>query len=124
MWSAPLFAAGIAIYFAQKTEPHWVAAALPPLLIVCLRQLCLTIPVVVALLNAACLLAAGFATAKLRTEWVRAPVLVQPLRNAIVTGHLVRLELRADKSRRMTLQVVATCRPWTVTTRPLACACA
>ena len=107
LWSAPLFAAGIAIYFAQKTEPHWVVATLSLLLAISLRLLCPTIPVVVVLLNAACLLAAGFATAKLRTEWVRAPVLVQPLRNAVITGHLVRLELRADKSRRMTLQVVA-----------------
>lgn len=107
LWSPPLFAVGVAIYFALPVEPGWPASVLPVLLAFALRALWRKLAVAVALLNAACLMAAGFATAKTRTEWVRAPVLVQPLRHAVVTGRIWRVEERADQSRRITLKVVA-----------------
>ena len=58
------------------------------------------------MLNLLCIVTAGFGAAKLRTELVRAPVLVKPIRNAAVIGYIKRIENRADKSRRITVDVI------------------
>lgn len=106
LWVPPLFAVGISIYFELADEPHWAAVVLPLLVAGTLRQIFRAhdLPCVAA--NAMIILAAGFAAAKLRTEAVRAPVLAQPLRDALVKGYVTRFEKRADGSRRITLDVI------------------
>src|SRR5690606_9511428 len=61
-------------------------------------------------LATAALLAAAFglAAAKLRTEWVRAPILASQTRSVDVYGYLELIEPRAGRDRqRLTLRVVA-----------------
>ncbi len=106
LWTAPLFAIGIAVYFNQSIEPHWTIAVLSLVTLAGIRVVCRSSPAAVLLLNLLCIVAAGFGAAKLRTELVRAPVLVKPIRNAIVIGYIKRVENRADKSRRITVDVI------------------
>ncbi|MFY0610482.1 MAG: ComEC/Rec2 family competence protein [Hyphomicrobiaceae bacterium] len=71
---------------------------------------------VVMMLTALLIIATGYGLAKLRTEWVRAPVLVQPIRHALITAYVERVEHRADHSQRLTLYVVeikGLARKWT-----------
>lgn len=85
LWLPVLFAAGILTYFALVTEPDpriavaLVLAALGVLLTV--RH----VPLGLALGGALLAVALDFATAKLRTEMVRAPVLAGELRHVTVT---------------------------------------
>ncbi len=107
LWVPVLFAGGILAYFALPAEPSAVAAA--ALLIaatgtaLAVRGLGLGLVVGASLLA----LAAGFATAKLRTEIARAPVLAKEMRWVEVKGWSESYEAR-DKSRaRITLRVIA-----------------
>jgi len=102
-----LFAGGILTYFALATEPDpHIAIAL--VLAAC--GLCLTVrhaPLGLALGGACLAFALDFATAKLRTEMVRAPVLAEELRFVPVTGFVERFERRVGRRARLTLRVTA-----------------
>ena len=50
---------------------------------------------------------AGFAVAKLRVEWVRAPVLARELRSVEVRGHVELVEPRPVRGQRITLAVTS-----------------
>ncbi|MGI9476205.1 MAG: ComEC/Rec2 family competence protein, partial [Hyphomicrobiaceae bacterium] len=101
-----MFAVGIALYFGLATEPHPLSASLPIAMAVALRLILRSYPPARMALNAMIVVAIGFGMAKLRTEWVRAPVLSQPIRKAVVIGHIERVEHRADDTQRLTLHVV------------------
>ncbi len=107
LWVAPLFASGIAAYFALKHEPGTiqtlalVAAALALRILMSANDLLRLITTMVLIC------ATGFGAAKLRTEWVRAPILSETLRSADVSGYLTRIEHRADGRLRLTLSAVA-----------------
>ena len=106
LWLPVLFAWGILLYFALDAEPGpqvafaLVLAALGLLLAV--RH----VPPGLALGGAALAAALGFATAKLRTEAVRAPVIATELRHVPVTGYVEEFERRADRRARLTLRVL------------------
>ena len=116
LWTVPLFGLGIGLYFSLAVEPTWSAtAAAIALLAIVRRQItvqwqandqrtdigpwqtaCLILtPVLSALL----VMAAGFAIAQWRTARVAAPILLEPIRQAVITGRVERLEQRADQNR-------------------------
>ena len=105
LWVPVLFGLGIVIYFSLSSEPHLLAAlaAVPAALALALvwRQ---GVPAVIGT-SAAIALAFGFAAAKVRTEWVRAPVLERQIGPVEVTGFVELVEPRATRGQRITLRV-------------------
>ena len=106
LWLPPLFGVGIATYFSLLTEPSWLTAMLPLLTAAALRWIYQERALVTLIVSLALIVAAGFLAAKIRTEFVRAPILSHPLKRAVVIGHVQRVEVRADQSKRLTLRVV------------------
>jgi competence protein ComEC len=107
LWVPVLFAAGIIFYFVLASEPQARLA-----LVLLLGALGLVLTVRNARLGlciggAALAFASGLATAKLRTEMVRAPVLQQDLRYTEVSGFIEAHELRDKGRARITLRVLA-----------------
>ena len=75
LWVPVLLGPGIGLYFALPSEPHVLTAVAPlvvalALLPALLRRMGVTVALVALTAGAV-----GFALAKLRVEWVRAPVL-------------------------------------------------
>src|SRR5262245_45868501 len=107
LWLPVLFGSGIALYFALRAEPPTLVALMP---VVAALALHFAGPrsglggVITAALLAASL---GAATAKLRTESVRAPVLESQTRALDVTGYLELIEPRVGKGQRLTIRVMA-----------------
>lgn len=107
VWLPVALGIGIAAYFALRLEPGiWTVLA------VTISTLGLAAAASRAsLLHAAALvlLAAsiGFAIAKARTEWTRAPVLPYEMRRADVTGVVELIEPRPERGERLTIRVTA-----------------
>lgn len=105
LWLAPLFGCGIALYFSLLEEPNWITSTAGVVIFATLRVAVRHTFIASALVTALLTVAAGFLIAKLRVEWVRAPVLATPLKAADVTGRIDRIELRNDQSSRLTVRV-------------------
>ena len=107
LWLPVFFAAGIIAYFALSNEPQpRVAAAL----VLGAIGICLALrsaPLGLALAGAFLAFASGFATAKLRTEITRAPVLAHELRYVGVSGWVEAHELRDKGRARLTIRVLS-----------------
>ncbi|MCC7251711.1 ComEC/Rec2 family competence protein [Hyphomicrobium sp.] len=105
LWLPVAFGAGIAIYFSLRAEPGaWTALALPLValgLVAASRRAGLARLAALALL-AMCL---GFAVAKARAEWTRAPVLSHELRRADISGVVELIEPRPTRGERLTIRV-------------------
>lgn len=105
LWIAVGFGAGAALYFGATLEPPFWACAIitgtAALIHVLARRFGLW-GLVTGLLLA---LSLGTLTAKLRTEFVRAPVLTRPLSAVQMTGWVQLVEPRPGKGQRVTLQV-------------------
>lgn len=102
-WQPVAFGTGCAIYFALPVEPGpWIIAslALVAVALIALRPKG-TLPSALAALLA--LAALGLVAAKLRTEWVRAPVLEERLGPVDVRGFIELVEPRPDGGERLTL---------------------
>ncbi|HXG80061.1 MAG TPA: ComEC/Rec2 family competence protein, partial [Methyloceanibacter sp.] len=106
LWLPVLFAGGIIAYFALNDEPSVRVAFALLLAALGLYLFARHAPLGFCLGGAALALAAGFATAKFRTETVRAPVLAQELRYVQVTGFVESHELRDKARARLTLRVL------------------
>lgn len=107
LWLPVGFGSGIAAYFALGAEPGpWTALALP---LVGFGLLAASPRVGLAHLAALALFAAslGFAAAKARTEWTRAPVLGHEMRRADLTGVVELIEPRPTRGERLTIRVTA-----------------
>ena len=107
LWLPVLFAGGIITYFALADEPN---ARLAAALLVGAIGLALAMkhaPLGVCIGGALLAFASGFATAKLRTELARAPVLTHELRYTTVTGFVEAHELRDKGRARITLRVLS-----------------
>jgi competence protein ComEC len=107
LWLPVLFAVGILTYFALADEPEPRLAAA---LVLGSLGLCLAVrhaPLGLCLGEAALAFASGFATAKLRTETVRAPVLAHELRYVKVAGFVEVHELRDKGRARIALRVIS-----------------
>lgn len=108
-WLPVLIGLGIGLYFALPVEPPLLTALLPFGCVVTWRLATsssrprgLIHALVLAAFTAATL---GFALAKLRTEYVRAPVLTKQMRVAEVRGWLELVEPRAQRGQRLTVRV-------------------
>jgi competence protein ComEC len=107
LWLPVLFGAGIALYFALPSEPHTLVALMPALAALGLH-LAGPRAGLGGLVTAAVLAATlGLAAVKLRTEWVRAPVLESQTRPVDIRGHLELIEPRAGKGQRLTIRLTA-----------------
>jgi competence protein ComEC len=107
LWLPVLFGAGVAIYFALPAEPPVPVAVLPAAAALAMR---LGGPRNgLAALAATALVAGalGLAAAKLRTEYVRAPVLEQRAGPLEVYGFVELVEPRAAQGQRLTVRVTA-----------------
>jgi competence protein ComEC len=107
VWLPVAVGAGIAFYFALATEPGlWTALALPLAglgVVAASRGAGLLSVAALGVLAAS----AGFAAAKLRTEWTRAPVLAFDMRRADIDGVVELIELRPTRGARLTIRVTA-----------------
>lgn len=104
-WVPVLLGLGIAAYFSLPAEPSLAAAVLPALAAGVLWLLSSRAMLARSVATLLLLGGIGFLLAKVRTEWVRAPVLDTPLRSATVTGILERIEPHAKRGHRLTIRV-------------------
>lgn len=107
LWVPVFLGLGIVGYFKLPAEPHLLLALapLPIALVLSLfwRRGSLAVMVTGAVLSAA----TGFALAKIRTEFVRAPVLERQFGLAEVRGFIELVEPRSGRGQRITLRLVA-----------------
>lgn len=106
-WLPVLFGAGIAIYFHLPTEPRLLTALSPLPVALALRAVWRNGTMAAALTGSLLAVSAGFAMAKLRTEWVRAPVLERPTAYVEVKGYVELVEPRVGRGERITLRVTS-----------------
>lgn len=106
-WAPVLVGAGIGCYFALSFEPHVLVAVAPLLAALALKALAPRAPLAMLAAGALLAMTAGFALAKLRVEWVRAPVLAKEMRAVEVRGIIELIEPRPSGGERLTLRVIA-----------------
>lgn len=105
-WVPVAFSVGVACYFQLAQEPSILGAtALLPVAVV-LRALWRKGTLAVFVTGALLAASLGFALAKLRTEWVRAPVLARPMIYVPLTGYVELVEPRATRGQRITVRVI------------------
>lgn len=106
-WLPVAFGTGCAIYFSLPFEPEagWVAAIAIAAIVLLVARPRTTLAGCIAVVMA--LAALGFVAAKLRTEWVRAPVLEKRLGPIKIRGYVELIEPKADWGARLTLRPVA-----------------
>jgi competence protein ComEC len=107
-WLPVLLGCGIGAYFSLPGEPSLVLALVPLVVMLAWRGARTGRGTLASLLVTALMAAAfGFALAKLRVEWVRAPVLERQLNSAEVRGWIEQVEPKAGGGQRLTLRVTA-----------------
>lgn len=107
LWIPVLFGGGIIAYFSLPVEPGFRAALA---LLIAASGLLLAFrhaPLGLALGGAVLAFACGFATAKLRTEFVREPVLAKDMRGAELTGFVEAVDPRDKGRARLTVRVIS-----------------
>lgn len=107
LWIPVLFAAGILTYFALPREPNGLGAAALLLAAIALRAAPWKTSLGLLLATAFVAYTAGFGSAKLRTELVRAPVLAHKMSYVHVIGWIEKLERRQGKRPRITLRTLS-----------------
>ncbi len=123
LWIAVAFGTGIALYFAAYVEPPlWmllVTAGAALLIHRFARRIGLWGLASGFVLAMAC----GGVMGKLRTEYMRAPVIVRPVSSTMIHGWVELVEPRPTRGQRVTLQVISMDRlpreewPWRVRVR-------
>lgn len=105
LWVPVLLALGIGLYFALKAEPPLLTALALPVVAAVLRAGAKRrLPALLAA-NALLAVSLGFAVAKARVEWVRAPLLVKELRAIEARGWVEFIEPRSPRGERLTLRL-------------------
>ena len=107
LWLPVALGLGIALYFWLPLEPSLTACLMPLAASVILKLLWrkTTLAFVTASLIFWC--AAGLALAKLRTEWVRAPILARQLTGVPVRGFVELVEPKPTRGQRITVRVTS-----------------
>lgn len=105
LWVPVLFGAGVVLYFRLPTEPAVLTAFMPLAGAVALAALWRQGSLAVVTTSAALAVALGFAAAKLRAQWVQAPILERQLGAAELRGFVELVEPRATRGARITLRV-------------------
>ena len=105
-WVPVLLGLGVGLYFSLSFEPHVLTALAPFVAALALRLLApRQIPLLLAA-NVFLAVTLGFALAKVRVEWVHAPVLAKQMRSVAVEGFVERIEPSAKRGERLTLRVI------------------
>jgi competence protein ComEC len=107
LWLPVLLGAGIGGYFALTFEPDLLTAVAPFAAAVALRAVLPRHALLGVLTAALVALTLGFALAKLRVEWVRAPVLEKQMRGVDLRGYVEQIEPRPSRGQRLTLRATA-----------------
>ena len=107
VWLPVLFSCGILLYFSLPSEPDARIALALPLIALAIAIGARHATWGLVLGGALLALAAGFATAKIRTDSVSAPVLEKELRFVELRGWIESLEGRDRNRKRLTLRVIA-----------------
>ncbi len=105
LWAPVCLGAGIAAYFALPREPTVFVAFVPLIIALILKVVVARGTLAAVMVTALVLACGGLVIAKLRVETVRAPVLERNLRNVEVSGVVTRVEPRAPRGVRVTLEV-------------------
>lgn len=105
LWTPVLFGVGIFIYFSLPHEPYLTASLMPVAIVLALASVLRRGALALIALNGAIALTLGFAAAKVRTEWVAAPVLERQLRDVDAEGFVELVEPRAPRGQRLTIRV-------------------
>ena len=103
-WIAVAFGFGIVVYFTADREPAWWAATALALVAVAIAILARRRPVGFPLALGFAAIAAGFATAALRTAYVVHPVLQFPVSTVTLSG-FVEIREERERSDRITVRV-------------------
>lgn len=106
-WVPVMLAIGVAVYFALPREPNLALAVLLGISAGVIAWLSARRPVGRVVTSALVLVAIGFGVAKLRTEWVRAPVLERSLGVVDIHGIVERVEARPKRGARLTLRPIS-----------------
>ncbi len=107
LWLPVFLGAGISAYFQLGTEPLLLAALMPLPMAFVLSRLWRNSSVAVMLTAALLAFTLGFALAKIRTEYVRAPVLDRQYGLVEVRGFVELVEPRPTRGQRVTLRLVS-----------------
>jgi competence protein ComEC len=105
LWIAVGFGAGAAAYFALFVEPPLWAVSVVVASVALVHGFARRVGLLGLASGFVLAIALGALTAKLRTEYVRAPVLTRPLSAVQVTGWVELVEPRATRGQRVTIQV-------------------
>jgi competence protein ComEC len=105
LWVPVLFGLGIFAYFKLPAEPSLLAALMPVAIVLALAAVTRTGTLGIVALNSALAVSLGFAAAKVRSDWVAAPVLERQLYRVEVEGFLETVEPRPTRGQRVTIRV-------------------
>ncbi len=105
LWVPVLVGLGVGLYFSLSFEPHLLTVLSGLAAAVALRMAVPRRTELVLATNVIVAIALGFALAKVRVEWVRAPVLARQMRSVEVRGYVELIEPRAKRGERLTLRV-------------------
>ena len=105
LWMPVLLGLGIGLYFSLPSEPHVLTALAPLAIVLALLPAAPRRMGVMLALTALAAASVGFALAKLRDEWVRAPVLAKQMSSVEVRGYVELVEPKATRGQRVTLRV-------------------
>lgn len=105
LWIPVLFGLGIFAYFKLPAEPSLLAALMPAVIVIALAAVARTGTLGIVAINSALAVSLGFAAAKVRSDWVAAPVLERQLYRVEVEGFLETVEPRSTRGQRVTVWV-------------------
>jgi len=104
IWIAVAFGCGNALYFSLENEPYLIFGPAFLLALACLFHALPRHTLITVALGLAFTVMAGFTVTKLKTQWVRAPVLSAPTRAKKVEGTVEQIEPRAHNNLRLTIR--------------------
>ncbi len=105
-WVPVLLGVGIGLYFWLSHEPSLMAALAPFAIAIAVKAVAPRSVLMTLVTGALLTVTFGFALAKLRVEWVRAPVLSRQITTDL-RGFVERVEPRAKRGQRITRRVSA-----------------
>ncbi len=103
LWLPVALALGAVAYFRLEFEPTIISALIPFAIALVLRKIAPTTTIVAVVTGLLVTFTLGLVAAKLRTEWVRAPVLLTETGAVDATGIVELIEPKAEKGARITL---------------------
>ncbi len=105
LWRAVAFGAGVALYFGASFEPPLWALGLIAAAALLVHGLARRIGLWGLATGFVFAMAIGAVVGKLRTEYMRAPVLTRPVSSVVVHGWVELVEPRPSRGQRVTMQV-------------------